>query len=146
MSPKLQFALTAITGQNSRLPFVIELSEQNGGDARATKARQSAKIREIGDALRASGFVTVNQQAQVLNLSRSTAWTLVQGNHKGTGLSSSLIKRMLASPRLPDGVRTKITEYVAEKSAGLYGGEKFRLRRFRAKLVFPDTEGRAVRK
>ena len=96
MSPKLQFALTAITGQNSRLPFVIELSEQNGGDARATKARQSAKIREIGDALRASGFVTVNQQAQVLNLSRSTAWTLVQGNHKGTGLSSSLIKRMLS--------------------------------------------------
>ena len=41
------------------------------------KARQRSKIREIGDALVTSGFSTLDEQAKVLGLCRSTVWTLL---------------------------------------------------------------------
>ena len=85
------------------------------------KARQAAKLREVGEALRAAGFSTLDKQADALALCRSTAWTVLQGNHKASGLSAALIRRMLAAPKLPASVREKLLEYVEEKAAGLYG-------------------------
>jgi hypothetical protein len=57
------------------------------------KARQSAKIRELGQALIDAGL----RQADALGLRRSTAWTILKTRHKSTGLSAAIIERMLGS-------------------------------------------------
>ena len=44
-----------------------------------------------------------------------------RATHKTSGLSISIINRMLASPRLPPRVRLIIFEYIEEKRAGMYG-------------------------
>lgn len=85
------------------------------------KARQSAKIKEIADALLSSGFLTLDAQARALGLCRSTTWTLLKSNHKSTGISAKIINRILAAPQLPPVVRAKTLEYVDEKVAGCYG-------------------------
>jgi len=98
------------------------------------KARQSSKIRELGDALATEGFLALDEQAKALGLCRSTAWTILKANHKASGLSAAIINRMLATPQLPPLVRAKVVEYVEEKAAGLYGDSKTKLRRFIARL------------
>ena len=89
---------------------------------RKQKAQQSLKIQEIGQALIAAGFDTLDKQATALEVPRSTAWTILKARHKNYGLSAKLINRMLASQHLPPLVRSKIIEYREEKTAGLYGG------------------------
>jgi hypothetical protein len=98
------------------------------------KGAQRSKIREIGDALVTSGFTTLDEQAKVLRLGRSTAWTLLRANHKNSGLSAAVINRMLSAPQLPALVRAKIIEYIEEKSEGFYGHRKLPLRRFTRRL------------
>ena len=63
------------------------------------KSRQAAKIRQLGETLMATGFRSLDEQARVLGLSRSTTWTILHGNHKNSGLSASVIKQMLAQPQ-----------------------------------------------
>ena len=87
------------------------------------KARQSSKIRELAEAVKSAGFLTLDEQAKALGLSRSTAWTIRKASHKASGLSASIINRMLAAP-----------EYVEEKTAGLYGGSPSQRRKFAARL------------
>ena len=99
------------------------------------KAMQSAKIRELRQALADAGALKLDQQAKSLGVSRSTAWAVLKGNHKSSGLSATLINRMLASPQLPGPARKIILEYVGEKSAGAYGHGEERLRKFRARLA-----------
>ena len=99
------------------------------------KARQSSKIRCLSEALVAAGFVKLDDQAKVLGLPRSTAWTIFRSTHKGSGLSAATINRMLSSPLLPSAVRVKIIEYVKEKTAGLYGHHGAQLRRFNAQIT-----------
>src|SRR5436190_21608008 len=99
------------------------------------KARQTAKIREIGDALRLAGYVGLNAQAAVLGLSRSTAWSIRQAPHKASGLRAAVINRMLAAPELPPAVRKIILEYVHEKAAGLYGHSATGRRKFVTNLL-----------
>jgi hypothetical protein len=96
------------------------------------KARQSSKIREIGGALIALGYLALDEQAKALGLARSTAWTILQANHKSSGLSATVINRMLTAPRLPPVVHAIILEYIDERVAGLYGHGKLQLRRFTA--------------
>jgi len=98
------------------------------------KARQTTKIREFGDALIASGISTLDEQAKALGVPRSTAWSLLRADHKASGLSATVINRMLAAPQLPALVRAIILEYVAEKVAGRYGHNKIQLRRFAERL------------
>ena len=43
----------------------------------------------------AEGLVTLSSQSSALGLSRSTTWAILQANHKGSGLSGAIIKRML---------------------------------------------------
>lgn len=99
------------------------------------KARQSAKIRQLGEALVAAGYRRLDEQAKALGLPRSTTWTILKTNHKNSGLSAAVINRMLAAPDLPPRVRLKIVEYIEDKSAGLYGDGKSRVQRFRDRLV-----------
>ena len=98
------------------------------------KTRQSLKIRELGQALVGAGFLTLDEQAKALGLSRSTTWTILKASHKSSGLSATIINRMLASPQLPPLARSRILEYVEEKAAGLYGGSRTQRRRFAARL------------
>src|SRR6266480_2635847 len=115
-----------------------------------TKALQSSKIREVAEAVKSAGFLTLDEQAKALGLSRSTAWTIRKASHKASGLSASIINRMLAAPELPPLARTKILEYVEEKAAGLYGGSRSQCRKFAARLsieklpVCPETESTLV--
>src|SRR5215471_7103640 len=46
------------------------------------KARQSSKIRELAEALKSAGFLTLDEQAQALGLSRSAASTILRASHK----------------------------------------------------------------
>ena len=88
------------------------------------KDRQAVKIPALGEALAAAGFLALDKQAKVLGLCRSTAWSVLQGNHKASGLAATTINRMLAAPSLPPSVRTIILEYIEEKTAGVYGHSK----------------------
>ena len=101
------------------------------------KARQAAKLREIREALVEDGVVGLTEQAAALGLSRSTAWTIVTGIHKGSGLSVRSINRMLAMPLLPPTVRSTIIDYIKEKTAGNYGGT--RLPKFASRVVVPSS-------
>jgi hypothetical protein len=85
---------------------------------------QSLKIRELREALVTAGYSHLTAQARILGLSRSTTWSILRANHKGRGISGSVIKRMLDQPELPSSVRAKILEYVDEKSTGRYGHKK----------------------
>jgi hypothetical protein len=111
----------------------------------AMKARQSSKIREIGKALISTGFVSLDAQAKVLGLPRSTAWTIRAAEHKGTGISARIICRMLSSAQLPALARAKIMEYAEEKAPGVYGGTKTQHRRFASKLRFYGLDERPKR-
>jgi hypothetical protein len=99
------------------------------------KARQSAKMRELREALATAGFTTLNEQARALGLSRSTAWTILNGNHKSSGLSPAIVNRMLLAPRLPSLARAKILEYVEERKAGHYGHSNLAIHKFTCSLL-----------
>jgi hypothetical protein len=70
------------------------------------KARQARKIAEIRKALIDAGMHSLDMQATVLRLSRSTIWAMLHDQcHKTSGISAVTIKRMLASPNLPPSAR-----------------------------------------
>jgi hypothetical protein len=108
------------------------------------KTRQSCKIRELGEALVAAGFHTLGRQSNALGLSRSTTWTVLRGDHKNSGLSATIINRMLCTPQLPPRVRATLVEYIKEKGAGSYGHSTIQRQRFAARLAAPRV--RAVRR
>jgi oligoribonuclease (3'-5' exoribonuclease) len=98
------------------------------------KARQWAKIGQIREALLEAGYLTLDAQAEALGLNRSTAWSILVGKHKNSGLSTSVILTMLSRSECPSTVREKLQEYVEEKAAGLYGDKPFRVRQFMKRL------------
>ena len=102
------------------------------------KVLQCAKIAELRKILEQAGYRSVSEQAVVLGLSRSTTWALLKANHKASGVSGSIIKRMLRAPGLPLAVTQWIDEYVGEKLAGKYGHRRKRLRVFRAQVELGD--------
>jgi hypothetical protein len=101
---------------------------------RRMRERQSSKIRELREALIRSGFCTLERQAMALGLPRSTTWTIVRGTHKASGLSATVINRMLSFDGLPSLARATILRYIDEKMAGLYGDGNVQLRRFASRL------------
>jgi hypothetical protein len=108
--------------------------------AAVMRAQHASKIQQLRSALEAAGFQGLDEQAKALGLSRSTTWTIIAGKHKASGLSATIIKRMLQKPGLPPVVRTAVVEYVAEKAAGRYGHSKTQLRRFSARLQIEAAE------
>ena len=101
---------------------------------------QSAKIKEVAEALITAGHHCLDDQASALGLPRSTTWTILHTQHKNSGLSASVIKRMLAQPQLPGLVRRKILEYIEQKSSGAYGHNPRQVRRFAFRLVAVNRE------
>jgi hypothetical protein len=98
------------------------------------KARQRAKIVELGQALVSAGIDSLDAQASALGLGRSTTWMILKANHKSSGLSASIVNRISSSPKLPAPARQIIEQYVREKMAGLYGHTEHRLRLFRSQM------------
>ena len=90
-------------------------------EARDGANRQREKIRQIGEVLRKTGFVTVAEQSTAVGLSRSTTWKILQGGHKTSGLHAGLVGRMLSHKELPHAIRNVLREYVIEKARGQYG-------------------------
>ena len=101
-------------------------------DTSKPKTRQRSKIAEIRATLTDAGFVALDEQAATLGLSRSTAWSILNPNHKSSGLSARTISRILRSTRLPSSssVRQRMFEYIQEKIEGLYGHTDRRRREF----------------
>ena len=98
------------------------------------KARQAEKIAEIVEALASLGFDSLDAQAKVFGLCRSTMWVIRKHDYKSSGLSARVINCMSSSKQVPAPVRAKIIEYVAEKTAGLYGHRRAQRRRFVVQL------------
>jgi hypothetical protein len=117
--------------EKKRKPVVAEM-----------KARQAAKIRELGHALVDAGFLMLDEQSKTLGLARSTTWTILRASHKGSGLSAAIIKRMLLSPQLPPLARRKILEYTTDKLAGVYGGSSTQRLKFFERLKRATAEKR----
>jgi hypothetical protein len=119
-----------------RSPADGALSQEIGGNDKRAKqrARQSHKIRQFTEALVEAGFDTLDTQSNVLRLARSTTWSILKGDHKGSGISATIVKRILNAPRLPSAARARITEYVEEKIAGLYGHTKSQCTQFASQL------------
>jgi len=114
-------------------PARPNIARKSTGLAEA-KDRQSRKIREVKIALVSEGILSLDDQAEALGLARSTAWFVLKGDHKASGLSASVVNRMLASPGLPAEVRRVISEYAREKADGLYGHGAKEVHRFRARI------------
>lgn len=68
-------------------------------------------IADIAAALVAAGFTSLDDQARVLNVHRSTAWTIMTSKHKLDRLQVRTVERMLASPTLPPSVRGLVYQY-----------------------------------
>jgi cobyric acid synthase len=85
--------------------------------------------------LEQSGYRPLDKQAGALGLSRSTTWAILQVSYKASGVSGSIIKKMLQSPELPPPVRQWIDQYVSEKLSGAYRHGTKRLRNFKAQVA-----------
>ena len=94
------------------------------------KERQACKIAELAHVLVSAGFVSLDDQADALGLSRSTTWTILKAKHKNYGLSASVIRRVLNKPDLHPRIRAKLIEYVRDKATGSFGHNGTQLRRF----------------
>jgi len=94
------------------------------------RASQVTKIRELRPALIEAGFLSLDQQATALGLSRSTTWAVLKGNHKCSGLRAGLIARMWSAPNLPPAAKSILAEYVIEKLHGAYGHNDLIRKRF----------------
>jgi hypothetical protein len=99
-------------------------------DRNRTRERQTVKIKELAETLEAAGFVSLDEKAYALGLSRSTTWTILKAKHKNYGLSAAVLNRVLRKPDLNSRVSAKIMEYVQEKAAGSYGHNDAQLDRF----------------
>jgi hypothetical protein len=56
-------------------------------------------------------------------------------------VSASVIRQILAQPQLPERVRWEVLEYVEQKSAGAYGHNPQRVRRFASAFAGFDLDG-----
>src|SRR5690349_2727223 len=101
---------------------------------RHIQSQQCAKIAELRQALLDAGFCSLNSQALALGLGRSTTWSILKAGHKGTGLTGSIIRRILSSRELPLAAKFVIEQYVAQKLAGAYGHDKKQLRKFQERV------------
>jgi hypothetical protein len=99
------------------------------------KARQRDKLRELRQALIDEGCAGLSKQATALGIRRSTAWVVLSGQYKASGLTASVIGRMMSSPQLPPRARRVLQDYIEEKSAGLYGHDKKSVQAFCDKIT-----------
>lgn len=120
---------------------VIAAQRCHDGDGRlpaarlaSLRAKQAETFRALRLALIANGIDSINEQARVLCLPRSTAWFVLQSNHKWRGLNAAQVVRMLRSQCLPEDVRRVVLRYVHERAQGTYGHTEVMRRKFVLRL------------
>jgi hypothetical protein len=73
-------------------------------------------LQQISEALIASGYTSLDEQAKALGIHRATTWTIVKNKHKLGRLNTSTATRILANPETPSPVRAIVQQYLAERS------------------------------
>ena len=68
-------------------------------------------LQRISEALIASGYTSLDEQAKALGINRSTAWTIIKTKHKLGRLSTKTTKRILSNPNTPSPVRAVVLRY-----------------------------------
>jgi plasmid maintenance system antidote protein VapI len=81
-----------------------------------TRHKQSSRIQDIANALIASGYKALDEQAKALGIHRATAWTIIKNKHKLGRLSAKTIQRILSNSETPQAVLEVIRKYTAERS------------------------------
>jgi hypothetical protein len=76
---------------------------------------QRTALQQIGAALIACGYTSLDAQAQALGVPRSTAWTIVKSKHKLGRISVRVMIQMLSNPELPPQVREAVENYAATR-------------------------------
>jgi len=124
----------------SQLAVIAAQRRRHEGDdlpsvtAASMRSKQGETLRALRLALIANGISSVAQQARVLCLPRSTAWFVLQSNHKWRGLNAAQVVRMLRSQWLPDDARRIVLRYVRERAAGAYGHTEVMRQKFLLRL------------
>ena len=85
----------------ARLEKIRELEELNS-------QRRKIPIQPIAEALIEAGYTSLDEQAEALGLSRSTAWTIVKTKHKLGRLNTRTTRCILANPKTPVSIRAII--------------------------------------
>jgi hypothetical protein len=75
----------------------------------------SIELERISEALIASGYISLDQQAKALGLHRNTAWTIINNKHKLGRLSNKTVGRILTNPQTPPAVRAVLVDYLAKR-------------------------------
>ena len=78
--------------------------------------RRKVAIQHIADALINAGYISLDEQAKALGLSRSTAWTIVKRKHKIGRLNAKTTRCILANPDTPVSVRAIIHSILDRKN------------------------------
>jgi hypothetical protein len=76
----------------------------------------SIELARISDALIASGYTSLDEQAKALGIGRSTAWTITKNKHKLGRLSAKTVDRILNNPQTPPSVRAIVQQFKKIKS------------------------------
>jgi hypothetical protein len=82
------------------------------------RLRYTVTLHNISEALIASGFTSLDEQAKALGIHRATAWTIIKHKHKLGRLNRETVERILANPTTPHSVRTVVEQYLAERFNG----------------------------
>ena len=83
---------------------------------RGARRNYVVSLQHISDALIASGYTKLDEQARALGIHRATAWTIVKTKHKLGRLHAKTTQRILANPDTPPAVRAIVVKYLAERS------------------------------
>ena len=116
-----------------RTPANVAFKRQTSPPISHMRAMQRSKIREFRQALVKAGSHARSASGEP-GAGAKHRLDDFAGNHKHSGLSAAIIKRMLSSQQLPPPARKILLEYVEEKLAGAYGHNQTQLRRFRERL------------
>jgi hypothetical protein len=81
-------------------------------------------LQRISEALIASGYTSLDEQAKALGINRSTAWTIIKTKHKLGRLSTKTTKPILSNPNIPPSVRAVVLRYLAERPDALRRASK----------------------
>jgi hypothetical protein len=100
-----------------------------------TRHKQSSRIQDIADALIASGYKALDEQAKALGIHRATAWTIIKNKHKLGRLSAKTIQRILSNSETPQAVREVIRKYMAERSTSDRRADTRKQKRAIARLI-----------
>lgn len=76
--------------------------------------RRKNALEDIAEALKSSGYMSLDEQAKALGLPRSTTWTIMRSKHKLGRLSTKTANRILANAEAPLAVRAAIKRYLAD--------------------------------